>query len=324
MSSFEDTSNWTKKSGTILGYTYELKGKLHEGTAEKRPNSILIQLDRISVLNQTSWQLKDEKVPESETGYSTREFISAVGVMDNCRIHAITLDENPNEVFSSLDVSIYPTELENLVKTSHVDQFSFLRDEDDMPDEGWLKDETGQIRYHSDGEYHHGNQLFATLLLSQGKFDDLVKTIKAGNIRSARLDVFADLYEFGYESMGAGIPGHLYNYAILSKDEGDSAFGTSKGASGFTKARLQEVLLEWSPKIEDRTASRRDEADEDDYLEDDLEPIERDVEKTVAKVSRDVQAIRSRVDVFFQAAIVVLIVLFISQVIGQVRDLVGF
>jgi hypothetical protein len=66
--------------------------------------------------------------------------------------------------------------------------------------------------------------------------------------------------------------------------------------------------------------SRRDEADEDDYLEDDLEPIERDVEKTVAKVSRDVQAIRGRVDVFYHAAIVILIVLFISQV----RDLLGF
>ncbi|WP_299596610.1 hypothetical protein [uncultured Tateyamaria sp.] len=320
MSDFKDTTSWEKKDGTTLAYTYELDGKQHEGTAEKRPNSIHVQLDRISVLNETSWQLKDEKEPESETGYSTREYISALGSMDNCRLHSITLDENPNEVFSQLDVSIYPTELKNLVKTSTIDQFSFLRDEEDMPDEGWLSEETGRIHFHSDGEYHHGSQVFAKLLLSREKFDDLVEAIKAGKVRSARLDIFADLYEFDYESMGAGMPSHRYNYAILSKDEGESAYGTSKGSSGFTRARLQEVLLEWSPSLANRTASRRDEPDEDDYLEEDIELFERDVEKTVAKLSRDVQAIRGRIDDFFQAAIFIIVVL----VIGQVTDWLGF
>ena len=320
MSDFKDTSSWAKKDGTTLAYTYEVEGKPHEGTAEKRPNSIHVQLDRISVLNETSWQLKDEKEPESETGFSTREYISAFGAIDNCRIHAITLDDNPNEVFSQLDVSIYPTELENLVKTSTIDQFSFLHDEEDMPDKGWLSEETGRIDFHSDGEYHHGSQLFATLLLSQEKFDDLVEAIKAGRVRSARLDVFADLYEFGYESMGAGLPGHRYNYAILSKDEGESAFGTSKGLSGFTRARLQEVLLEWSPSLENRKASRRNEPDEDDYLEEDLEPFKKGVEKTVAKLSRDVRAIRGRIDVFYQATIFIIIIL----VISEVTDWLGF
>ncbi|MEK0163659.1 hypothetical protein VWX35_06825 [Phaeobacter sp. A36a-5a] len=320
MSDFKDTSSWEKKDGTTLVYTYELDGKQHEGSAEKRPNSIHVQLDRISVLNETSWQLKDAKEPESKTGYSTREYISAVGAMDNCRIHAITLDDNPNEVFSQLDVSIYPTELENLVKTSTIDQFSFLRDEEHIPDEGWLSEETGRICFHSQGEYHHASQLFATLLLSREKFDDLVEAIKSGKIHSTRLDVFADLYEFGYESMGAGMPGHRYNYAILSKDEGESTFGASKGSSGFTRARLQEVLLEWSPNLENRTASYRDEPDKYDYLEEDLEPFESDVERTVAKLSRDVEAIRGRIDVFYQAAIFIIVIL----VISQVTDWLGF
>lgn len=314
MTDFKDTSSWEKKDGTTLAYTYELNGEPHKGTAKKRPNSIHLQLGRISVLNETSWQLKHEKEPEGETGFSTREYISAVGAMDNCRIHAITLDENPNKVFSQLDVSIYPTELENLVKTSTVCQFSFHRDEEDMPEEGWLSEETGRIQFHSDGEYDRGPQLFATLLLSPEKFDDLVEGIKAGKVHSARLDVFADLYEFGYESMGAGMPGHRYNYAILGKDEGESAFGASKGSSGFTRARLQEVLLEWSSNLENRTASCRDEPDEDDFLEEDQGPFARDVEKIVANLYRDVKAIRGKIDAFYQATIFIVIILVISQI----------
>lgn len=314
MSSFKDTSNWTEKNETSLDYMYEVDGKQYEGTAEKRPNSILVQLDRFSVLSETSWQIKDEKEPEKEAGYFTREYISASGVMENCRIYAITLDDDPNETFSRMDVSIYPAELKSLVRTSTTDQFYYLLSEDDMPEEGWLNGEVGRIRCYSDGEYHREAQLFATLFLSQEKFDSLVKDIKAGHIRSVRLDVFADLFEFGFEGMVAGNPGHLYNYAILSKAEGDSAFGASKGSSGHTKARLQEICLEWSPSIDKRVVSRREEMGEDEYLEEGSETLDTDAKKVVARMSGDVQAIRGRIETFYQAAIFIVIILVISQV----------
>ena len=115
MSSFDDTSGWKKKDGTTLVYSYEVDGKQHEGSSEKKPNSISVKLERLSVLEETSWRLKDEKEPESETGYSTREFISALGLLDNCRVHAITLDEAENEKFTQLDINIYPIELEKLL-----------------------------------------------------------------------------------------------------------------------------------------------------------------------------------------------------------------
>jgi hypothetical protein len=302
MSSFKDTSIWKKKDASTLVYSYEVDGKQHDGSSEKEPNSLLVQLERMSALDETSWRLKDDKEPESETGYSTREFITATGVLDGCRVHAITLDESENEVFSQLDISIYPVELERLKATSTVEEWSSFRD-DEKPEDGWLKDEIGRIAYYGMDEYFGRSSLSARLFLSQEKFDDLVRAIKEDTIRSARLQVFADVFQFGYESMGAGISGHYYNYAILCEDDG-------KRARGHAQARLQEVLLEWSPKLEAKTAGRRDEPDEDDYFEPDM-PVER----VAARLARDVLAIRSRIDLFYQAAIFVVVFLVLQQVI---------
>ena len=83
-----------------------------------------------------------------------------------------------------------------------------------------------------------------------------------------------------------------------------------------TQARLQEVLLEWSPKLDTKTAGRRDEPDEDDYLEsEDMEPVEKDVEKVIARLARDVQGIRGKIDAFYQAALLVIVILALTQVL---------
>lgn len=320
MSDFKDTSNWKIKDGTTLVYPREYEGKREDGESEKKPNSLILQVERLSVLNTTCWEIERYREPEQEAGFETREFISALGTLDNCRLHAITLDENENEVFTKLHVEIHPVPLEKLQETAKVDTLSIIGEADDKPEEGWMKDEIGSIHYHAAGEYYHESTIFASVFLAPDKFDDLVLAIKNGGIRSARMEIIADVFEFGYESLGAGMRGHRYNFAILCEDEGDSAWGNPQGASGETNARLQEVNLEWSPTLDSKMAARRDEHDEGDYLELDIEPVESDVNKVVARLSRDVQGIRTRVESFYQAAIVVVIILVVTQII----DWIGF
>ena len=315
MSSFKDTSDWKRKDGTTLVYYYDREGCRREGLSEMEPQSVDMQLQRLSVLSETSWRVRDKEDLDSEPGFVTREFISVLGVLDNCRLHAITLDDNPNEISSQIDVTIYPAPLSKLQATSVIDSWSIFS-EDKRPEDGWLKDEAGRITCHSAGEYYEDAMCSASVLISQEKFGVLVSAIKQGNIRSARLSLLADLYHFGYESMGAGIRGHYYNYAILCQDEGTSAlWGTAKGSGGSTKARLQELTLEWSPKLDIKMAGRRDEPDENDYLGPDMVPVERDLDKLVTRLSKDVQAIRGRVDLFYQAAILVVVLLVVSQVL---------
>lgn len=326
MSSFSDTSNWKRKNGTTLVYSYVHNGETHEGSSEMEPQTVDMQLGRLSVLNETSWRLKDKKEPDNEPGFFTSEYISALGILDNCRLHAITLDENPNQKSVQLVVTIYSAPLDKLQATSVADSWSPLA-AGERPEDGWLKDEIGQIRYHSAGEYHEDSSFSAILLLSQHKFDELAQAIKQGTIRSARLSILADVYHFGYEGMGAGMRGHYYNYAILCKDEGTSAlWGTAKGIGGSTRARIHNLILEWSPRLDLRMASRRDEPDEDNFLEPKLAPdernidvasTERDMAKAAARVAQDIQAIRGRVELFFQAAVFLVVLL----VLGQVFDL---
>jgi hypothetical protein len=56
MSSFKDTSIWKKKDASTLVYSYEVDGKQHDGSSEKEPNSLLVQLERMSALDETSWR----------------------------------------------------------------------------------------------------------------------------------------------------------------------------------------------------------------------------------------------------------------------------
>lgn len=316
MSDFKNTSDWKIKDGTTLVYPIVYEGKQSESSSEMEPQTVDMQLERLSVLNETSWRVKVEKDPDSEAGFFSREYISAAGVLDNCRLHAITLNDDPNEVSSRIDVTIYPAPLEKLQATSVADDWSHIAN-DKRPEEGWLKDEVGRISYHSAGEYHDFSMFSARVFMSQERFDALAQVVKNDTIRSARLSLLADLYHFGYESMGAGMRGHIYNYGILCKEEGTSAlWGTAKGSGGWTNARLQELTLEWSPKLDPKMAGRRDEPDEDDYLESDIVPVERDLEKVVARLARDVQTIRGRVDWFYKAAILVVVLVALDQVLG--------
>lgn len=200
LSRFIDTSNWQQKDGTTLAYSDKSVGTTGERTVRKRPNSIQVQVNRMSVLNETSWQVKGEIRPDSKAGYSTREYIRAVGLMDNCKIYGISLDDRQNDVFTRLEISIHPMEPEERARTSTIDRFDLRLKDEEMPDEGWLKDELGLIRYFEADEYHPDPQLFAALWLSSETFDHLVEAIKTGNIGSARLDVVADLYECDYEN----------------------------------------------------------------------------------------------------------------------------
>jgi hypothetical protein len=185
MSSFTDTSKWKRKNSTTLTYSYIHKGETHEGSSEMEPQTVSMQLERLSVLKETSWRLKDKKDPDSEAGFFTREFISALGILDNCILHAITLDENPNQKSVRLDVNIFPASLDQLRTTSVADSWAPLA-AGERPEEGWLKDEIGQIRYHSAGEYHEDSSFLAILLLSQQKFDELAQAIKQGTIQAIR------------------------------------------------------------------------------------------------------------------------------------------
>lgn len=314
MSDFRNTSDWKIKDGTTLAYAYDHNGKRHEGEAEKKPNRLNLQLERLSVMNQTSWELERDREPKRAAGFYTREHITALGILDNCRLHAITLDDNENETFTKLHVEIHPVPLEKLQETSKVDTLSIIGGEDNKPAEGWMKDEIGAIHFHGAGEYYNESQIFASVFLSQDKFDDLVLAIKAGGIRSARMEILADVFEFAWEGMIADIRDHKYNYAILCEGEEDSAFGTPLGARGETKARLQEVLLEWAPTLDKKTAAVRDEPDDDDCLEPEMATVERNIEKVTAHLARDVQGIRRRMDTLYQGAILVAVYVVIHQV----------
>lgn len=316
MTSFTDTSNWKRENETTLVYYYDYEGDRRDGLCEMEPQTVNMQLERLSLLDETSWRVKDIEDRASKPGFFTHEFITGRGILDNCYIHAITLDDSPNETLSRIDVAIYPAPLTELKATSVIDRWAGLS-EGKRPEEGWLKDEIGRITYHSEGEYFEEAMFFATVFISQEKFDALASAIRQGNIRSARLSLLADLYHFGYESMGAGIRGHRYNYAIVCQDEGTSAlWGTARGSGGVTKARLQELLIEWSPTLDARMAERRDEPSDVDCLGSEMPSTERDLEKVVVKLSQDVQAIRGRVDLFYQAVVAIVILIAFNQVLN--------
>jgi len=73
MSGFSDTSNWKRTNGTTLVYSFDHKGERHEDSSKMEPQSVDIQLERLSILNETSWIVKDKKDPDSEAGFFTRE-----------------------------------------------------------------------------------------------------------------------------------------------------------------------------------------------------------------------------------------------------------
>ena len=298
MTSFADTSSWELQDNGTLRYSYTHKSERISGASEKRPQSIFVQLETLSVHDVASWRLKDDESPEDEIGYQSNLFIRATGILKHCRIHTITLDEIENENFAQLEIFVYPTELERLQATSIHEQWSFAPNED-KPDGGWLKDEIGRIVFFGYGEYNHSSELSSRLFLPHNQFEALVAAIKDGEIRSAQFTVLADLYEISWEGMVADMKGHVSNYAILCENQGQSAWGNSKGVQGETKARLQEVHLEWSPKLEPQASGTLAHPYDGDTRESDAEIKATDLTKALLRIADDVQNIRDRINYFF-------------------------
>lgn len=169
-----DTSNWKKKDGSTLIYGLDSEGKSQE--VEKEPHPLTVQIEKLSVVDRTSWDFADKKLPDSSTGYHSAEYISASGQLDRSCIHAVSLDESANETFTRLDVSIYPIELETLKATSTVERWSISRRDDERPDAGWLKDEMGRINHYAANEYFDTSFVSATLGLDIQSFDALVQS----------------------------------------------------------------------------------------------------------------------------------------------------
>lgn len=315
MNSFADTSKWEKKNATTLVYSYEHEGKKTEGSSEKEPQSVDMQLQRLSVLRETLWHLKNDEKPDSEPGFITREYISGLGLLDNCRLHAISLDTNPNISFSKLTVSIYPAPISKLQETSTADEWKSFR-QSEKPELGWLTNELGRIDFHGEGEYFPESTLSARVFLAHHDFDQLSDAIRRGGVTSARIRILADVFHFGYESLGAGIPGHLYNYAILCEDEGRSVWNTPKGVSGHTNARLQELLLEWSPALARSTASRRDEQDDVGFSGTDQEDTRKRSEYSLVQLIGETHAVRARLEKIYMLLILVVAFLLLNLVAG--------
>lgn len=138
-----------------------------------------------------------------------------------------------------------------------------------------------------------------------------VQKIKTGkNIRSARLEVLADLYQFGYEAMFAD---HLTteNFGILCEDD-------SYGLGGITNARLQELVLEWSTTLSPNISPANNLTDDEDYLEEDSDADQGGSEMAIARIVRDVRAIRGKLGNLYQTAVIVLVFLVLSQVLNSI------
>lgn len=248
MKMFDDARNWKKTSARTLTFSYlEHRGKLREQSLEKRPDMLFLQLERLSLFNNTSWQYRDKYNPEIESGFSTREYITGFASLIGCRIYGVALDDTQSVAFVRLEVQISPIELEKLKDTTH-SLASFPQGK--VPEGGPLADSLGELVYYwaDDGKARYWPVLYAKLYLDYEHFSALARNIQAGGIRSARLEVLADLYGLDW----GGTPGADADYVILLEDEGLSKRGRAK-------ARLNEVTLEWSPVLDTRMGSVRDE-----------------------------------------------------------------
>jgi hypothetical protein len=127
-----------------------------------------------------------------------------------------------------------------------------------------------------------------------GRSSTLVQKIKSGmTIRSAQLEILADLFQFGYEGAFGGGP-VMRNYGLL--------WETGKQRTeGKTNARLEEMLIEWAPKL--RVSS--------DGGTSDVEPTD----LAMKAVAEDVRQIRARLESLYQASIFAVVILVVFIVI---------
>ena len=121
-----------------------------------------------------------------------------------------------------------------------------------------------------------------------------------GTIRIARLEILADLFQFGYEGAFAP-PMTTRNYGPLCESD-------ERRIKSNTKARLEELLLEWSPKL------ARPQPDIHDLP---TELADNDADgRAVSGLASDVKQIRVRLDIFYQAAIAVVVFFVVINVVA--------
>lgn len=305
MTDFKDSSKWEKKNNSTVLYPYEYQGKPHEGALEKDPHTLVVSLDRLSVMDTTAWAMADKKVPDSETGFRTSEYIRAMGKLVGSRVHAFIIGEAATTTFDRIEIGIYPIALADLQRTSTQERWS-LRYSDEKPQDGWLKDERGRIEYYEATEYIAEASLSARLWLDLGTYDAVVKKIKNGSaIRSARIEILADLFQFGYEGAFAP-PATTWNYGLLCESKGQSV-------NGNTAARLEEFLLEWGPSLT---------RVQPNLTLGSLSPVAPDEEIDAPAMNRlaaDVSGIRERVEILFKVGVAVIVFLIIRDVMNWFR-----
>jgi len=303
MTDFKDTSNWEKKNNSTIIYRYDYQGKSNESELEKEPHLLPVDVERLSVMDRTAWHIANQTQSDKATGFHSDEFIRATGILDMCRVHAFIIGDTDTVTFDRIEVAIYPTSLEDLQTESHHKLWSLL-DANKRPEDGWLKDERGTLSFFEPDGYTVEPLLFARLFLDQSTFEALVQKIKHGpTIRTARLEILADLFQFGYEG-AFQTPLTVSNLGLLYNNE-DSL------TSRTTKARLEELSLEWTPTLTRPTV-------DDEPLEDlPLDTTDEDkLANAVNHVALDVKSIRARVDTFYKMAILVLVVLVLWRILS--------
>ena len=303
MTDFKNTSTWEKKNASTILYRYEHEGKKSEGELEKRPSILHVKIDRLSVMDETTWTFAENKQPDSTTGFRSRDYIKVEGRLDRALVHVFAVQETRTATFDRIEISIYPVPIETLQASSKFERWSILGDKD-RPEEGWLKDEHGRIDFNEANEYFDQASILARLFLDQATFDAVVQKIKnGGTIRKAHLGILADLFQFGYERAFAR-PMDIENYGILYEIEGRSM-------AARTNARLEELMLEWSPKL---ARPQLDVATLDDRK---MVTADEDAsERAVAALASDVKQIRARLDLLYQAAIALFVFVVVSSIIG--------
>lgn len=283
MTDFKDTSKWEKKDDCTILYRYDYQGTDREGELEKEPHLLSVRVDRMSVQDTMAWTVADGDDPGVGAGFRYREYIKIEGQLDQARLHAFTLDELPTSTFDRVEVSIHPITLEDLQVSSRHNRWS-IPDRRDRPSEGWLKDEPGRLTYYEANEYFDRSMVHAGLRVDEATFENLVQKIKSGvMIRSVRLEILADLFQFGYEgAFGGGSV--MRNFGLL-------CVSGKHRTDGYTNARLEELLIDWAPELRGSIADSVT-ADEPTYL-------------SAKEVAADVRQIRSRLENLYQALILV-------------------
>ena len=290
MTDFKNTSKWEKKDANTILYRYDYQGKQTEGKLEREPHILHVQLDRLSVMDTTAWTFADKKHPDSPTSFHPRDYIKVEGKRDLARVHVFTFDETPTTTFDRIEVSIYPIPLEAMQAASTYNRWALL-DNKDRPDDGWLKDEHGRIDYFEANEYFDRASISAILRLDQDTFDTVVRKIKSGGkIRNARLEILADLFQFGYEGFVSG-PMTTSNYGLPCEHD-------ERRVKGHTKARLEELMLEWSSNLEKH---------QPDLATLDHWPIDatdgQSLERALSGLAADVKQIRARLEFLYQVGV---------------------